>query len=288
MADDATRNIEASDSESEDESPSILTGTSAAKSAKNKKKKDRKKAKKGKVLHVPHLRAYAACPYAFAPFELFVAASGGATSAATAEAEAPVKDKAAAVSTAAAPSTGLADVAPEAVTRGGEPSKLPLARGVTGFTDYYLKHGQTEPPTIPVSQLFPSRKFPEGQVMEYASDFNSWRTTSEEKRYAERLNADLYETVREAAEVHRQVRAYAQSIIKPGIKLADMCEKIENMNRHLVKENGIQRGIAFPTGECSSLPLLSSPSHALTAFASRSPCRLLIEPCCCTLHAQSW
>jgi len=32
--------------------------------------------------------------------------------------------------------------------------------------------------------------------------------------------------------------------------LADMCEKIENMNRLLVRENGLERGIAFPTG-CS-------------------------------------
>jgi methionyl aminopeptidase len=56
--------------------------------------------------------------------------------------------------------------------------------------------------------------------------------------------------VRCAAEVHRQVRSYAQSIIKPGIKLADMCELIENKNRELIQENGIQRGIGFPTG-CS-------------------------------------
>jgi hypothetical protein len=41
--------------------------------------------------------------------------------------------------------------------------------------------------------------------------------------------------VRLAAEVHRQVRSYAQSIIKPGIKLADMCELLENKNRELVQ-----------------------------------------------------
>ena len=43
-----------------------------------------------------------------------------------------------------------------------------------------------------------------------------------------------------ASEVHRQVRAYAQSVIKPGIKLSDMCELIEETNRRLVKENGLQ------------------------------------------------
>ena len=50
--------------------------------------------------------------------------------------------------------------------------------------------------------------------------------------------------------MHRQVRHYAQSFIKPGIKLIDMCEEIENCNRRLVKENGLQAGIGFPTG-CS-------------------------------------
>jgi len=56
--------------------------------------------------------------------------------------------------------------------------------------------------------------------------------------------------VRQAAEVHRQVRSWAQSFIEPGIKLADMCEKIENKNRELVQEAGLARGIGFPTG-CS-------------------------------------
>jgi methionyl aminopeptidase len=64
------------------------------------------------------------------------------------------------------------------------------------------------------------------------------------------LNEDLYDKVRMAAEVHRQVRAHAQSFIKPGIKLIDMCEQLEECNRRLVKESGLKAGIAFPTG-CS-------------------------------------
>ena len=79
---------------------------------------------------------------------------------------------------------------------------------------------------------------------------NTKRITSAEARAADRLYNDVYTSMREAAEVHRHVRKYAQSLIKPGIKLADLCESLENMNRSLVKENGIQRGIAFPTG-CS-------------------------------------
>ena len=66
----------------------------------------------------------------------------------------------------------------------------------------------------------------------------------------ERMNEDLYTTVRHASEVHRQVRRWAQSWIKPGIKLIDMCEKIEQKNRELVQESGLSAGIGFPTG-CS-------------------------------------
>jgi methionyl aminopeptidase len=48
----------------------------------------------------------------------------------------------------------------------------------------------------------------------------------------------------------RQVRSYCQSFIKPGIKLADMCETLENTNRKLMKENGFKAEIGFPSG-CS-------------------------------------
>jgi len=42
----------------------------------------------------------------------------------------------------------------------------------------------------------------------------------------------------------------SQSIIKPGIKLIDICEQIEACNRRLVEADGLKQGIAFPTG-CS-------------------------------------
>lgn len=54
--------------------------------------------------------------------------------------------------------------------------------------------------------------------------------------------------MRKAAECHRQVRKYAQSIIKPGMRLVDICEHIENTNRLLIEANKIEAGIAFPTG----------------------------------------
>lgn len=121
----------------------------------------------------------------------------------------------------------------------------------TGFTDSYIKYGQTEPPTIPVASLFQKGFFPEGEIMEHPLDINKYRMTSEEKRAEERmLNEDLYDKVRMASECHRQVRKYAQSFIEPGIKLIDMCERLENKNRELIQEKGLQQGIGFPTG-CS-------------------------------------
>ncbi|KAL5698841.1 methionyl aminopeptidase [Ranunculus cassubicifolius] len=38
------------------------------------------------------------------------------------------------------------------------------------------------------------------------------------------------------------------SIIKPGIPMVEMCETLENAVRKLISENGLQAGIAFPTG----------------------------------------
>jgi methionyl aminopeptidase len=131
------------------------------------------------------------------------------------------------------------------------PSRLPEFRGVKGFTDSYRSSGQTEPPTIPVAKLFPNGRFPEGEIIPPSTDLNTLRTTNEELMYEDRLkDTTLYQTVREAAEVHRQTRKFAQSIIKPGIRLADMCSQLEDCNRRLVGESGLKRGIAFPTG-CS-------------------------------------
>ena len=56
--------------------------------------------------------------------------------------------------------------------------------------------------------------------------------------------------MRKAGECHRQIRKYAQSIIKPGIKILDMVEKIENMLRFITNQNLTECGQAFPTG-CS-------------------------------------
>ncbi|KAF9288786.1 Methionine aminopeptidase 2 [Mortierella alpina] len=111
------------------------------------------------------------------------------------------------------------------------------------------KKKQTEPPTIPVSALFPNKIYPMGEITEYTDD-NLWRTTDEEKRALEKQNFDQYNDARRAAEVHRQVRQYARRTIKPGMMMTEICELIENGTRNLVEANGFDSGIAFPTG-CS-------------------------------------
>lgn len=108
---------------------------------------------------------------------------------------------------------------------------------------------QTEPPTVPVRLLFPSGKFPEGEFQSYKDD-NLWRETSAEKRELERLQWDMINDVRQAAEVHREVRAYIQKIAKPGVVLAELCETLEDSVRALIEARGLDAGIAFPTG-CS-------------------------------------
>ncbi len=47
-----------------------------------------------------------------------------------------------------------------------------------------------------------------------------------------------------------QVRKYIRTIAKPGIPMVELCETLENSVRALIEENGLDAGIAFPTG-CS-------------------------------------
>lgn len=117
--------------------------------------------------------------------------------------------------------------------------------------------GQTYPPTIPISELYPNGNFPEGQIMEHPTpkDLPDDRTakdrfTSEEKRALDRMNNEIYQELRQAAEAHRQTRQHMQKYIKPGMTMIQICEELENTARRLIGENGLEAGLAFPTG-CS-------------------------------------
>ncbi|KAI0652404.1 peptidase M24A methionine aminopeptidase [Trametes meyenii] len=141
---------------------------------------------------------------------------------------------------------GEEEDAPETQSAGGEGKKKKKKR-----KPKKKKAEQTEPPTIGLSKLFPSGVFPEGELQEYKND-NAYRTTSEEKRYDERMAMEdpevTYNSIRRAAEVHRQVRKYARKVIRPGMRMIDIAETIENGTRALVEENGLESGIGFPTG----------------------------------------
>lgn len=112
---------------------------------------------------------------------------------------------------------------------------------------------QTSPPTVPLKTLFPNQQYPIGQVCEYKNE-NLKRTTGEEERHMSRLTSDDLNDFRQAGEVHRQTRQWAQSWIKPGMGLTEIAEGIENSVRSLTGHQGledgdnIKGGIAFPTG----------------------------------------
>ncbi|KAG2075191.1 peptidase M24A methionine aminopeptidase [Suillus decipiens] len=110
---------------------------------------------------------------------------------------------------------------------------------------------QSDPPRVGLSKIFTNGIYPEGEIQPYKDD-NAWRTTSEEKRYDERMAMEdpeiTYQSIRRAAEVHRQVRQSARKHIRPGMTMTEVANLIEDGSRALVEENGLESGIGFPTG----------------------------------------
>ncbi|KAL8418175.1 hypothetical protein RB594_001698 [Gaeumannomyces avenae] len=112
---------------------------------------------------------------------------------------------------------------------------------------------QTEPPRVPISQLFAGKEYPKGEEVEYVNE-NRYRTTSEEKRHLDNLNSELLSDYRQGAEAHRQARKWAQKSIKPGQSLTEIANNVEDAVRALVGHQGLDEGDAmvagmgFPTG----------------------------------------
>jgi methionyl aminopeptidase len=113
---------------------------------------------------------------------------------------------------------------------------------------------QSDPPRVDISNFFPANAYPEGEISEYTMDTNTYRTTSEEKRHLDRMSHDTYNDFRRGAEVHRQVRQWAQKNIKPGQSLTEIAEGIEDSVRALTGHQGLEEGdsikggMGFPTG----------------------------------------
>lgn len=112
--------------------------------------------------------------------------------------------------------------------------------------------GQTHPPSIPIAELFADGNFPEGEILKHPTFTDDRkapdRFTSEEKRALDQMQADIYKELRLAAEAHRQTRQYIQNWVKPGMTMIQICEELENTARKLIAENGLEAGLAFPTG----------------------------------------
>ncbi|XP_035229783.1 methionine aminopeptidase 2-like isoform X2 [Stegodyphus dumicola] len=113
---------------------------------------------------------------------------------------------------------------------------------------------QTDPPSIPIKVLYPDGNYPVGEEVEYVSGVDGRtakdRFSSEEKKAIEQMEQDIYKDIRQAAEAHRQTRQYIRKFIKPGMTMIEICEELEKTARTLISENGLQAGLAFPTG-CS-------------------------------------
>ncbi|THY81799.1 methionine aminopeptidase 2-like protein [Aureobasidium pullulans] len=119
---------------------------------------------------------------------------------------------------------------------------------------------QTTPPRVALANVFPDNKYPEGEVIEYAvNDDNLKRTTSAELRHQDaikNMDGDFLRDYRKAAEIHRQVRQYVQTIAKPGVTMSKLADEIEEGVRALTGQQGLEAGDAlkagmgFPTGLC--------------------------------------
>mmetsp|Transcript_13742 Transcript_13742/g.19577 ORF Transcript_13742/g.19577 Transcript_13742/m.19577 type:complete len:464 (-) Transcript_13742:67-1458(-) len=110
--------------------------------------------------------------------------------------------------------------------------------------------GQTSPPSIPVSSLFPDGKFPEGEIQEHPGDNNTYRYNSTEKKQQEQNSVDQerLSNIREAAEIHRQVRQDFQKWVKPGMTMIEVAQRIEAGTKALLPADGLKRSWGFPTG----------------------------------------
>lgn len=59
-------------------------------------------------------------------------------------------------------------------------------------------------------------------------------------------DSDRIMDMRKSAEAHKQVRKYVQEMIKPNMKVFDVCEKLENKIKTLFPNNDLKSGIGFP------------------------------------------
>ncbi|KFY46389.1 hypothetical protein V495_02500 [Pseudogymnoascus sp. VKM F-4514 (FW-929)] len=123
-----------------------------------------------------------------------------------------------------------------------------------------LGGSQTTPPRVALADLYHDQRYPEGEISEYATrNENLQRTTAEELRHISVVNDmddEFLADYRKAAEIHRQVRQYVQTIAKPGVTMSKLVEEIEEGVRALTNHQGLEpgdslkAGLGFPIGLC--------------------------------------
>ncbi|PNY25142.1 Methionine aminopeptidase 2 [Tolypocladium capitatum] len=133
---------------------------------------------------------------------------------------------------------------------------------------------QSEPPRVKVSQLFPGGSYPKGEEVEYKDD-NRYRTTDEEKRHLDNMNSEFLTDYREAAEIHRQVRQYAQRVIKPGQTLTEIAETIEDGVRALTGHDGLAEGDALKAG--MGFPCGLSLNHCAAHYTPNAGNKMVLQ-----------
>ncbi|KAK2593073.1 hypothetical protein QQS21_009239 [Conoideocrella luteorostrata] len=117
---------------------------------------------------------------------------------------------------------------------------------------------QSSPPRIPLDDLFRSKEYPPGEFLGYAA---LPETTARAKAPELRLDrsraledSTFLNNYRKGAEIHRQVRKWVRTSVKPGQTLTEIAIGIEDGVRALLGNAGLetgrslQSGMGFPTG----------------------------------------
>lgn len=119
---------------------------------------------------------------------------------------------------------------------------------------------QSSPPRVPLSDLFPSGDYPEGELQKHSYICQATkRTTAAEIRFEGRRyweDDEFTQNYRKAAEAHRQTRRWVQETVRPGDTLQHIATGIEASVRALLGNAGLEpgdgrkSGLGFPTGLC--------------------------------------
>lgn len=110
----------------------------------------------------------------------------------------------------------------------------------------------------------------------------STEETRERERLADPQRANM---IRKAAEVHRRVRKYARAeLLKPGMPLIEICEKLENATRVYLEANksptaGTRAGVGVCVCRCLCVSVCVCRCMGAAALAEDLP-----EQCVCCLH----